>query len=172
MTKAPYAIHELRREVSGSEIYRLLSWKEISVDKKKSTDYTDCTTKSGCAWPGWACRISSWRPTEEPKRSLGGGWRVLKIRVWWRTNPWTDRFTNTASRAHPQNVPRHIRKWKTPALQYNENRSSDYDSTFFVAHCLPWTALDDMLSLMNCMLASAVPSLPQSKYLFRKVWAE
>lgn len=43
---------------------------------------------------------------------------------------------------------------------------------FVVAHNLPWTALDDLLRLIDALFGSKQALLPTSKYLFRKLWAE
>lgn len=43
---------------------------------------------------------------------------------------------------------------------------------FVVAHNLPWTALDDLLRLIDALFGSKRGLLPTSKYLFRKLWAE
>lgn len=44
-------------------------------------------------------------------------------------------------------------------------------TSFVVAHGLTWTALDDLLSMINCMFAPAMDTLPRSKHLFRKLWS-
>lgn len=41
--------------------------------------------------------------------------------------------------------------------------------TFITAHNLPWTAVDDLLSMVNALFGAS-EVLPRSTYLFRKLW--
>ncbi|KAL1439217.1 hypothetical protein MTO96_001312 [Rhipicephalus appendiculatus] len=43
--------------------------------------------------------------------------------------------------------------------------------SFVVAHGLTWSAVDDLLKLVNALLGHQQSGLPRSKYLFRKLWA-
>lgn len=43
--------------------------------------------------------------------------------------------------------------------------------SFIAAHGLPWSAVDDLLKLVEALLGSQGSGLPQSKYLLRKLWS-